>query len=182
MKYFVTLALIMGVATFSSTETYIADTLDVPPKTPEFTGIAEGIVTAYSSEVQQTDSTPRTTASGKEVRQGIIANNCLDFGTRVEIDGVRFEVQDRMASRYGCEYYDIWFPSREEAVQWGRQIKSIKISNMDKESFEAAVGNLVEIYRDGDTNPLTETDIIKLLDLVQRQIRKDNEIIEEEPE
>ncbi len=43
------------------------------------------IVTAYSSSSLQTDSTPFITAAGTEVRDGIIANNLLAFGTKVKI-------------------------------------------------------------------------------------------------
>lgn len=86
---------------------------------------------AYSSEVLQTDGDPFTTADGSTVRRGIIANNCLPFGAEVAIydstlpNGVEVwrvhEVHDRMNSRYGCSTYDIWFPTKEEALQWGKK-------------------------------------------------------------
>lgn len=85
------------------------------------------VVTAYSSEIAQTDDTPFTTASNEEVRKGIVANNCLDFGTKVLIEGQEYEVQDRMNSRYGCHHFDIWFPKKETAVEWGRQHHIIEV-------------------------------------------------------
>lgn len=87
----------------------------------------QGKVTMYNSVPEQTDSDPFVTASGIIVRAGIVANNCLPFGTDVVIDGVIYEVQDRMASRYGCEWFDIWSASVPEAVEYGVQMKTITI-------------------------------------------------------
>ncbi|MDD5606770.1 MAG: hypothetical protein PHN37_02845, partial [Candidatus Pacebacteria bacterium] len=42
------------------------------------------ILTAYSSSYDETWGDPFITASGQEVRYGIVANNCLPFGTIVE--------------------------------------------------------------------------------------------------
>jgi len=77
------------------------------------------IVTAYSSTVDQTNSDPFTTASGERVRDGIVANNCLPFGTKVLINDKEYEVLDRKNRRYGCEWFDIWQETREEALEWG---------------------------------------------------------------
>ena len=78
-----------------------------------------GVITAYSSRVQETDSSPFFTASNQRVRWGVVANNCLPFGTKVAIAGEVFEVQDRMNRRFGCEYFDIWFDSTTSAKDWG---------------------------------------------------------------
>jgi len=81
------------------------------------------IVTAYSSTPEQTDSTPFITAAGTTVREGIIANNMLPFGTIVrlpEIYGERlFVVEDRMHRRKSTYHFDIWFPSSQEARDFG---------------------------------------------------------------
>jgi 3D (Asp-Asp-Asp) domain-containing protein len=69
----------------------------------------------------------REMASGKEVYIGAIANNCLKFGTLVEIDGETYTVEDRMNRRYNCDNFDIYMESRAEAVKFGRQAKNIKI-------------------------------------------------------
>ena len=84
-------------------------------------------VSAYNSEVGQTDDTPFITASGLHVKHGIVANNCLAFGTEVEIQGETYEVQDRMNSRYGCHNFDIWMESKDEALNWGRQTLAVAI-------------------------------------------------------
>lgn len=84
-------------------------------------------VTAYSSTPDQTDETPFITASGSTTQSGIIANNCLKFGTKVSIGDEIYIVQDRMNKRYDCSHYDIWFPDRSSALEWGRQKKDVII-------------------------------------------------------
>jgi 3D (Asp-Asp-Asp) domain-containing protein len=79
-------------------------------------------VTAYSSTVEECGSTPFTTASGTQVRDGVIAANFLPIGTKVRFpdhfgDKI-FVVEDRMAARFN-KRADIWMPNRELAIQWG---------------------------------------------------------------
>ena len=87
-------------------------------------------VTAYSSDVWQTDDTPFITASQTRVRDGVIAANFLEIGTRVrfpELYGDKvFIVEDRMNERY---YYhaDIWMPKREQAVNFGVEYTTVEI-------------------------------------------------------
>lgn len=81
-------------------------------------------LTAYSSTHDQTDEDPFTTASGKQVVDGIVAANFLKFGTKIQIpelfgDKV-FVVEDRMARRHNYRI-DIWFPNRSQAKQFGIQ-------------------------------------------------------------
>ena len=87
----------------------------------------EAIVYAYNSLPNQTDDDPFITASGMHVIEGIVANNCLAFGTMVEIDGFVCEVQDRMNSRYGCEVFDIWMRNYDDAKNWGKKNIIVKI-------------------------------------------------------
>jgi 3D (Asp-Asp-Asp) domain-containing protein len=81
------------------------------------------IVTAYSSTEWQTDDTPFTTANGSEVRDGIVANNMLPFGTEIKLPELYgnkvFTVEDRMHSRKSKYQVDIWFPTLEEAKAFG---------------------------------------------------------------
>lgn len=86
---------------------------------PEQIKKVRAIITAYSSSPDETWGDPFITASGQITRNGIVANNCLPFGTIVEINGVEFEVQDRKNARYGCEWFDIWQPSKQEALNFG---------------------------------------------------------------
>ncbi len=87
-------------------------------------------VTAYSSEVAQTDDTPYVTASGTRVRDGVVAANWLPIGTKVRIPDLFgeqvFIVEDRMNSRH-TNRLDVWFPTRAEAVQFGARKAQIEI-------------------------------------------------------
>ncbi len=89
------------------------------------------IATAYSSTVWQTDDTPFTTAAGTQVRDGIIANNMLPFGTKIRIPELYgdkvFVVEDRMNRRKGDYQIDIWFSSYGEAKEFGAQTTYIEI-------------------------------------------------------
>lgn len=91
----------------------------------------EMTITAYSSTPEQTDSTPFITASGKYVKDGVVANNLLPFGTKIKIPELYgekiFEVQDRMHSRKGGNQIDLWFPSYGEALAFGVKKASIEI-------------------------------------------------------
>lgn len=88
------------------------------------------VVTAYNSEVGQTDNTPFITAFGTEVRDGIVATNFLPKGTIVrfpeKFGDKEFVVEDRMNSRY---YYhmDIWMADRSAAIQWGAKFLKMEI-------------------------------------------------------
>ena len=89
------------------------------------------VVTAYSSTPQETDSDPFVTAAGTRVRDGIVANNLLPFGTKVrlpELYGEKiFIVEDRMHPRKGYYHFDIWFPSYWEAKNFGVQNTYLEI-------------------------------------------------------
>lgn len=91
----------------------------------------EMTITAYSSTPEQTDSTPFITASGSSVKDGVVANNILPFGTKIKIPELYgekiFEVTDRMHSRKGSDRLDIWFPSYKEALSFGVKKTSIEI-------------------------------------------------------
>lgn len=89
------------------------------------------VVTAYSSTVWQTDDTPFITASGETVRDGIIANNMLPFGTLVRIPEVYgdkvFVVEDRMNTRKGNYHFDVWLPEYEQAKDFGAKRTYVEV-------------------------------------------------------
>ena len=89
------------------------------------------MATAYSSTPDQTDDSPFTTASGKHVIDGIIANNMLPFGTKVRIPSLYgnkiFTVEDRMHKRKGLYHLDIWFSDHTEAKNFGAQTVTIEV-------------------------------------------------------
>lgn len=89
------------------------------------------VATAYSSTVDQTDSTPCITANGHNLCKqyeeqdfgNTIAANFLPTGTQVRLKDVSsdkiYVVRDRMNARYGWGRVDVWLPTREEAVEFG---------------------------------------------------------------
>jgi hypothetical protein len=83
--------------------------------------IEDATIVAYSSTPDQTDSSPFIAAWGDRVFLGMVANNCLPRDTVVEIFGWRYRVRDRMNSRYGCQWFDIWHETREKAKQFGKK-------------------------------------------------------------
>jgi len=91
------------------------------------------VITAYSSTVDQTDNTPFTTASGAKVKNGIVANNALPFGTEVKIPELygdrTFVVEDRLHWRKGNYHLDIWFPSKKQAIEFGSKTATVEVIN-----------------------------------------------------
>ncbi len=91
-------------------------------------------ITAYNSEIGQTDSTPCITANGFNVcehaTEDTIAANFLRFGTKVkmpELFGNRvFVVRDRMNERYG-DRIDIWMADKADARAFGVKVAQIEI-------------------------------------------------------
>jgi 3D (Asp-Asp-Asp) domain-containing protein len=146
-----TMLLVLGTVSsgFVSDAAPISDTIDVAlsdtdgallnqssvftPETkisPDAKRVVTAIVTAYSSEVRQTDSTPFITASGTLVHSGIVAANWLPIGTKIRIPEIfgeqEFVVEDRMHERHN-DKVDVWFPTRDEAVRFGVQETRIEI-------------------------------------------------------
>lgn len=87
-------------------------------------------VTGYSSSPEETDDNPFITASGKYVRQGIVAANFLPIGTKIRFPerfgNQVFVVEDRMNKRF-YDKVDIWFDTKEEAKNFGVQSLKIEI-------------------------------------------------------
>lgn len=91
-------------------------------------------ITAYTSDIFQTDDTPCVTASGLNVcernLENVIAANFLSLGTRVKIpelfgDQV-FYVEDRMNERYFYKM-DVWMKELEKAREFGVQYATIEV-------------------------------------------------------
>jgi 3D (Asp-Asp-Asp) domain-containing protein len=112
-----------GAITHTSTSLYaktIEEEVKIEPET--YLGVSHSaLVTGYNSLPEQTDDTPFITASGQRTRDGIVANNCLKFGSKVVIKGKIYEVQDRMNRRYKCNHYDIWMEHYDDAIKFGAQ-------------------------------------------------------------
>lgn len=88
------------------------------------------IITAYSSTPDQTDSSPFTTASGTRVRDGVVASNWLPLGAKIRLPRLYedkiFVVEDRMAPK-NSHKIDIWFPEKEQALQFGIKWTEVEI-------------------------------------------------------
>jgi 3D (Asp-Asp-Asp) domain-containing protein len=89
------------------------------------------VITAYSSSPWETDDTPYVTAAGTWVREGIVANNLLPFGTKIKIPELYgdkvFVVEDRMHWKKGYYHVDIWFASYGEAKDFGAKRTFIEV-------------------------------------------------------
>lgn len=97
-------------------------------------------VSAYNSEVGQTDDSPFITANGTHVRDGIVAANIINayggnipFNTAIKFKncgGIAndkiFIVTDRLNKRYTMNV-DIWMESHADAVQFGRRTCQIEV-------------------------------------------------------
>jgi len=107
---------------------FIPRVIMIPPKqTINLIDVGWRIVTAYSSTFDQTDNTPFITAANTKVREGIIAcPRYYPFGTKFLINDQMYICEDRLNIRYHHRF-DIWFPTTEEAKQWGKQIVFIKL-------------------------------------------------------
>ncbi len=100
------------------------------------------LATGYSSSVAETDNTPYITASNTRTRTGVVAlsrdllkryttDAPFDFGDRIYIAGHGvFSVEDSMNPRWQ-KRIDIWFPSRTEAVYFGK--KNVYVSKLMEE-------------------------------------------------
>ena len=103
------------------------------PCNPELQAIRKikVVVTAYSSSPWETDGNPYLTAAGTWVKDGVVANNLLPFGTKVrlpELYGDKvFVVEDRMNWKKGYYHIDIWFPSYGEAKNFGSKRTYIEV-------------------------------------------------------
>lgn len=98
---------------------------------PEVARRIGAVITAYSSTVWQTDDTPFITAAGTDVRDGIIANNYLPFGSKVRIPEIYgskvFVVEDRMSWQKGNYHFDIWFSDYWDALNFGAKRAYIEV-------------------------------------------------------
>ena len=101
----------------------------------EVAKITNLLLTAYTSEEAQTDSSPCITANGFDLcKQGIedtLAINGVKFGTKVRIPdlfGDRvFIVRDRMNAKYSSNRGDIWMNDKNDAIKFGAQLARVEI-------------------------------------------------------
>jgi 3D (Asp-Asp-Asp) domain-containing protein len=89
------------------------------------------VITAYSSTESQTDDTPFITASGSWVKDGVVANNLLPFGTKIRIPELYgdkiFVVEDRMSRKKSYYHVDVWFSDYWQAKSFGAKNAIIEV-------------------------------------------------------
>lgn len=88
-------------------------------------------VTVYHSLPHETSGDPFITALGTRTRDGVLASNCLAFGTRVrlpELFGERvFVVEDRLAAGKTCFVLDVWREYNPNNPSFGAPVTKVEI-------------------------------------------------------
>ena len=88
-------------------------------------------VSAYTASDDECGKGDGITASGRRATAGrTIAMDGVPFGTRVEIEGHTYIVEDRFGGGYSNRI-DVFMNSKREAFQFGR--KHIKVKIFDRE-------------------------------------------------
>lgn len=85
-------------------------------------------VTAYTTSYEDCGKIDGITSSGTKVKYGVIAApNEIAYGTEILIDGTKFVVEDRgsaiIKKTNGTYIIDMWLPTKEQCIQYGRQSK-----------------------------------------------------------
>ena len=84
-------------------------------------------ISAYTSSSDECGKDDGITASGVQAVAGrTIAMDGIPFGTKVEIEGHIYTVEDRFGGGY-TDRIDIYMDSKEEAFRWGRRWLEVKI-------------------------------------------------------
>jgi 3D (Asp-Asp-Asp) domain-containing protein len=121
--------------TASSTSLLATSTPSLATSTPvKVLKTSKHVITAYNSDIAQTDDDPCTTANGFNVcqhnQEDTIAANFLKFGTKVKIPalfGERiFVVRDRMNSKH-ANRVDVWMKTHADAINFGVKTAEIQV-------------------------------------------------------
>jgi 3D (Asp-Asp-Asp) domain-containing protein len=93
------------------------------------------VITAYNSDIGQTDETPCITANGFNLcmhgQEDTVAINGVKMGTKVRFPGLFgnkvFVVRDRMNARYNSSRVDVWMLSRADAKNFGVKMTRMEV-------------------------------------------------------
>jgi 3D (Asp-Asp-Asp) domain-containing protein len=122
MKKILTFTVVAVTSVYYAVMPFIIAKADATPPITMASAVLHMRVTAYSSEVDETDDTPFIMADGNHVYDGAAASNILPFGTRLEFPDLFgnkiFTVEDRTSKRFS-NTIDLWMPSRERALIFG---------------------------------------------------------------
>ena len=97
-------------------------------------------VTAYSPDYESTGKTPdhplyKRTATGSTAEEGRTVAADFDFlppGSLIEIAGIGLRVVEDTGGGLSNTHIDLYFESREKAIEFGRQQKEIKVLRLGK--------------------------------------------------
>ena len=109
----------------------VEPTTEIPtePTTQKTKKTITMVVTAYCPCRKCCGKTDGITASGVKAKQGVTvaADTRFPFGTKLEIDGKTYTVQDRGGAIIKGNRIDLFFNTHQQALNFGRQIKEVTI-------------------------------------------------------
>ena len=111
------------------TEIKLADVRIVEPTTEQPKKTITMVVTAYCPCSKCCGKSDGITASGVKAKQGVTVaadTRLFPFGTKLEIDGKIYTVQDRGGVIKGNRI-DLYFENHQSALNFGRQTKEVTI-------------------------------------------------------
>lgn len=97
-------------------------------------------VTAYSPDYESTGKTPdhpsyKRTATGSTAEEGRTVAADFDFlppGSLIEIEGIGVRIVEDTGGGLSYGHIDLYFETHEQAVEFGRQQKEIKVLRLGK--------------------------------------------------
>lgn len=100
--------------------------------------IIKGNISGYSLDPAQTDARWWEGAFGDDLRKDVLGGNLIvasryyPKGTKVKINGRIYEVKDKMGPKSTSDMFDILFPTKQDALNFGRQKLDIEIIKPDE--------------------------------------------------
>ena len=116
---------------------YITDVKEIEKEIEWFYFVATG----YSAD-DPLQGTNNITATGKEIKKGMIAvdSKIIPLGTRIEIKDMGVFVAEDTGGKIRGNRIDIYFETREEAKEFGRQVIWVRVLGSSLELVEALDG------------------------------------------
>jgi len=116
---------------------FITEVKEIEKETEWFYFVATG----YSAN-DPLQGTNNITATGKEIKEGMIAvdTKIIPLGTRIEIKDIGIFVAEDTGGRIKGNRIDIYFKTKEEAKEFGRQIIWVRVLGNSIELADALDG------------------------------------------
>ncbi len=120
---------IKPIAPIAAQSTTVKKAIPKKKPAPKVIRTMRASATAYNSLAAQTDATPFFAADGTHTYWGMVAMNCVPFGTKVRIPSMYgskvFKVHDR--GGFGCNHVDVWMQHYGDARKFGRRTITVEI-------------------------------------------------------